>query len=84
MNRQGWSGNGQAVGRQSTQERQHTRVALRANRETKALNMLEAKGYTQFTDFHRIHNGLFGARVDRNGHWMSVQINPLDNQIMRG
>ena len=81
MNRQGSNGNGQARASQSAYQ-QHRRTL--ADRETKALNMLEAHGYAQFTDFHRIHNGLFGARVDRNGRWMSVQVNPLDDQIMRG
>jgi hypothetical protein len=81
MNQHGNNGNGQALASQSADQRHRRTVA---NRETKALNMLEAHGFTQFTDFHRIHNGLFGARVDRSGRWMSVQVNPLDNQIMRG
>jgi hypothetical protein len=68
----------------TTNQRHHINVAQRANRETKALNMLEAKGYTDFTNFHRVRPGVFAASVDQHGHWMSVQVNPLDNQIMRG
>jgi hypothetical protein len=68
----------------STTQQHRMNIAQRANRETKALNMLEAKGYTDFTNFHRVRPSVFTASVDQHGHWTSVQVDPLDNQIMRG
>ncbi len=79
-----WNTSGGAGAQPEAYEHQEREFVLRGDRATKALNMLEANGFTHFTNFHRMHNGLFGASVDRNGRWRSVQIDPSDNQIMRG
>jgi hypothetical protein len=46
-----------------------------ANRYTKALNLLESKGYTKFSDFHRTGD-TFQAQVTHDGKTMTVTIDP--------
>ena len=45
------------------------------NRGTRALNLLMAKGYTQYTDFER-QGSNFTATVTEEGETMQVVINP--------
>ncbi len=46
-----------------------------AARYTQALNLLEDKGYGNFTNFHKSGNE-FQATVTRNGKSMTVTVNP--------
>jgi hypothetical protein len=46
-----------------------------ANRYTEALNMLEAKGYPNFSNFHR-SGGVFQAQVMSKGKTTTVTIDP--------
>jgi hypothetical protein len=51
-----------------------------ARRETRALNLLEAKGYGDFTDFHAQGKD-FSAQVDKNGRRVTVITNPDSGQV---
>lgn len=56
----------------------------RANQETKALNLLEAQGFTSFTDFRPAGSDQYAANVMQHGHDVTVRVNPQDGQISRG
>src|SRR5690349_21853613 len=49
---------------------------------TRALNLLEAQGFTQFDDFHRV-GSRFEASVVRNGARERVSVDPVTGQISR-
>ncbi len=49
-------------------------------RITKALNLLEAKGYGSFRNF-KADGRDFTATVMKNGHKMTVRIDPGSNQV---
>ena len=51
-----------------------------ADRETQALNLLEAKGYGSFTNFRAAGNG-YAATVTRDGRTMNVQVDPQNGQV---
>jgi hypothetical protein len=51
-----------------------------ANRETQALNLLEAQGYGSFTNFHQA-GGDYTATVTRAGHAVTVRIDPQSGQV---
>lgn len=53
------------------------------NGATRALNLLEAKGYGDFTNFHRAGSD-YAATVSQNGQSFPVTINPESGQITRG
>ena len=61
-------------------QRQATAVRTGADRETQALNLLEAKGYGAFTNFRPAGND-FAATVTRDGRTMTVQVNPQSGQV---
>ena len=46
-----------------------------AHNYTKALNLLEAKGYINFTNFHKVGN-VFEATVTEKGKRITVTVNP--------
>lgn len=50
------------------------------SRYTDALNLLEAKGYVNFSNFHKAGND-FQASVTRNGRQMTVMVDP-DNRTI--
>lgn len=47
---------------------------------TRALNLLEAKGYSGFTDFHSVPGG-YAAKVMRNGKSVTLKIDSNTNTI---
>lgn len=51
-----------------------------ATRYTEALNLLEAKGYINFTNFHKAGND-FAATVKQSGRSMTVMIDPDNNTV---
>jgi hypothetical protein len=51
-----------------------------ANRETQALNLLEAKGYTSFSNF-RPDGSDYSAKVMKNGRDMTVIVDPGNGHI---
>jgi hypothetical protein len=52
------------------------------NRMTQALNLLEAKGYADFSNFKQDGNN-FAATVKQNGESFGVVIDPESGQITR-
>jgi hypothetical protein len=54
---------------------------INANRETRALNVLEAH-YGQFSDF-RADGNQYSAKVSQNGQPVAVTINPASGQVTR-
>lgn len=58
----------------------YQRENRRANRETEALNLLEAKGYTQFNHFQRDGHD-FSAVVAKNGQKSTVVVHPNSGEI---
>lgn len=56
----------------------------RANQETRALNLLEAQGFSNFRDFQPVANDQYAANVMQHGRSMTVYVNPQDGQITRG
>ncbi len=60
----------------------HERSDVQGDRMTHALNLLEAKGYGDFSNF-RSSGKDFTATVKRNGHPIGVIVNPDTNQITR-
>ncbi len=56
------------------------RINAREDRETKALNLLEAKGYASFTNF-KPDGRDYAATVAKNGHNMTVRVDPHSGQI---
>lgn len=54
---------------------------VNGSRYTDALNLLEAKGYVTFTDFHKVGDQ-FQASVTQKGKQMTVMIDP-DNQTVQ-
>lgn len=52
-----------------------------ARQITDALNLLEAKGYGNFSDFHALKNGRYGATVTQNGRRFSVTVDPAEGQV---
>jgi hypothetical protein len=56
----------------------------RANQETKALNLLEAQGFSTFRDFRPAANDQYAANVMQHGRLTTVYVNPQDGQITRG
>jgi len=72
-----------ATAPQAMHQHQHQATAVRtgaADRETQALNLLEAKGYGGFTNFRPAGND-FTATVTREGRTMNVQVNPQSGQV---
>ena len=55
-------------------------INARENRETKALNLLEAKGYTYFSNF-KPDGRDYSATVAKNGHNMTVLVDPAKGQV---
>lgn len=53
------------------------------NGATQALNLLEANGYGDFTNFHRTGRD-YAATVSQNGTTFPVTIDPETGQITRG
>ncbi|HUK58317.1 MAG TPA: hypothetical protein VLV50_03730 [Stellaceae bacterium] len=51
-----------------------------ARRETTALNLIEAKGYGDYTNFHAVGKN-FAAQVDRHGRRITVIANPDTGQV---
>lgn len=64
----------------STHHRHWSDNTAQARRETRALNLLEAKGYGDFTDF-RADGRNFSAEVDKNGQRVTVITNPDSGQV---
>ncbi len=54
-----------------------------ADRATRALNMLEAQGFTRFSDF-KASGADFTAEVRKHGKTARVTIDPDTNQILTG
>jgi hypothetical protein len=52
------------------------------NAATRALNLLEANGYGDFTNFHPMGHD-YAATVSQNGQTFAVTINPETGQITR-
>ena len=50
---------------------------------TRALNLLEAQGYGNFTNFRRAGND-YDATVSQNGKTFPVTVDPATGQITRG
>lgn len=68
---------------QPNQHHHHMAKALRTNapnRETQALNLLEAKGFGSFTNFRPAGKD-YTATVTRDGHAMNVRVDPLSGVI---
>jgi hypothetical protein len=61
---------------------QHERTDVQGDRMTRALNLLEANGYGDFSNFQQSGND-FTARVTRNGKPFTLLVNPDTNQITR-
>lgn len=76
--------NQQQMQQSSDQMGMAQRSDWRANQETKALNLLEAQGFTSFTDFRPAGHDQYAANVMRRGHDTTVWVNPQDGQITRG
>ena len=55
-------------------------INAREDRETKALNLLEAKGYTYFSNF-KPDGRDYSATVAKNGHNMTVLVDPAKGQV---
>jgi hypothetical protein len=53
---------------------------MSAKRMTKALNLLEAKGYGAFNDF-KANGQDYSAMVTQNGHSMTVLVDPDSGQV---
>ena len=53
-----------------------------ARRETRALNLIEAKGYGDFTDFHAAGKN-FTAQVDSHGKRVTVLADPDTGRVTR-
>jgi hypothetical protein len=60
----------------------HEGTDLQGDRMTRALNLLEANGYGDFSNFQQSGND-FTARVTRNGKPFTLLVNPDTNQITR-
>jgi hypothetical protein len=56
-------------------------MRMDGNRITEALNLLEAKGYPEFTNFHEQGAG-FAATVRRKGRSFAVHVNPDTGRTM--
>jgi hypothetical protein len=65
---------------QDAAARHDRRVEAREARMTHALNLLEAKGYGDFTNF-RADGKNFDATVTQNGKAVNVVVDPDANQI---
>lgn len=55
-------------------------IRMAGDQMTAALNLLEAKGYADFSNF-RANGGFFTAKVAQNGRRFSVRINPQAQTI---
>jgi len=68
-----------------TMQKTHPATAMRngadAQRMTKALNRLEAKGYGSFNNF-KADGANYSATVSQNGHEETVVVNPDSGQVM--
>ena len=68
----------------TTLHRTHPATAMRndvdAPRMTKALNILEAKGYASFNNF-KADGANYSATVTQNGHEQTVVVNPDNGQV---
>jgi len=60
--------------------RYHSDKTPLARRETRALNLIEAKGYGDFTNF-RADGKNFAAQVDKNGKRFTVIADPDSGQV---
>jgi hypothetical protein len=58
----------------------YQRVNQTENRETKALNLLEAKGYASFSNFKPDGHD-YSATVAQNGHNMTVMVDPVSGRV---
>src|SRR5882757_6603394 len=58
----------------------YQRINQTENRETKALNLLEAQGYASFSNFKSDGNE-YSATVAKNGHTMTVMVDPVNGRI---
>jgi hypothetical protein len=58
----------------------HDRGASQEGRETKALNLLEAKGYGSFENFHADGKD-YAATVNANGRQFQVMIDPDSGNV---
>lgn len=74
-------GNSSTMNQPSTQAH---RTDWRANQETKALNLLEAQGFSSFRNFRPVANDQYAANVMQHGRSMTVYVNPQDGRITRG
>jgi hypothetical protein len=76
-----YSPNSQAMsGANDTARHRTDATDTQGDRATAALNLLEEKGYTQFSNFHRAGSD-FQATVTRDGHPMVVAIDPDSGSI---
>ena len=70
---------------QKTQAAKPMHVALRnspdAKRMTKALNILEAKGYGSFNNFKADGANFSASVAQQNGHAQTVVVNPDSGQV---
>jgi len=55
-------------------------INAREDRETKALNLLEARGYTYFSNF-KPDGRDYSASVAKNGHNMNVLVDPAKGVV---
>jgi hypothetical protein len=58
----------------------YQRINQTENRETKALNLLEAKGYASFSNF-KPDGKDYSATVAKNGHNMTVMVDPVSGRV---
>ena len=62
------------------QNARYLRDTKSGDRMTKALNLLEAKGYTDFTNF-RPDGSDYSATIAKNGHDETVRVDPDSGQV---
>ena len=70
----------QAQHHHHAQAGKYQRINQVANRETKALNLLEAKGYASFSNFKPAGKD-YSAIVAKNGHNMTVMVDPASGRV---
>jgi hypothetical protein len=69
------AGGGTAVAATTAPQQRVNDLSPAAERYTQALNILEDKGYVNFTNFHQTGNE-FAATINRDGKSMTVTIDP--------
>lgn len=75
--------NGMSPSSQMSEEDSGSQMST-GHRMTKALNLLEANGYGGFSNFKADGKGGFKATVTRDGHDVTVHIDPDTGKVTQG